>query len=86
MTVLALYMAEQSLPLPTFEEVLVCTPSTTYEEVCPLIEHTEVKCGFKSQFFFNYSDVLDCRTLSCINPLNTIGIYIHLIFTSRERK
>ena len=35
-TVLAMYMAEQSLPLPTFEEVLVCTPSTTLEEVCPL--------------------------------------------------
>ena len=48
LTVLALYMAEQSLPLPTFEEVLVCTPSTTFEEVCSLIEHTEVKCEFKS--------------------------------------
>lgn len=32
-TVLALYMADQSLPLPTFEEVLVCTASTTFEEV-----------------------------------------------------
>ena len=35
-TVLAMYMAEQSFPMPTFEEVLVCTPSTTFEEVCPL--------------------------------------------------
>ena len=40
-TVLALYMADQSLPPPTFEEVLVCTPSTTFEEVCFLIGHTE---------------------------------------------
>ena len=29
-----MYMADQSLPLPAFEEVLVCTASTTFEEVC----------------------------------------------------
>jgi hypothetical protein len=31
--VLYLYMKDSSLPLPTFEEVLICTPTTTTEEV-----------------------------------------------------
>ncbi len=36
--VLSIYMEDPSLPLPTPEEVLVCNPSTTAEEVT-LITH-----------------------------------------------
>ena len=32
-TVLSLYMENPSLPLPTFEEVLICNEQTTEEEV-----------------------------------------------------
>jgi len=32
-TALSLYMEDKTLPLPTFEEILICTPSTTSEEV-----------------------------------------------------
>ena len=32
-TALSLYMEDEDLPLPTYEEVLVCYPSTTAEEV-----------------------------------------------------
>lgn len=32
-TVLALYMHEKNQPLPIHEEVLICTPETTTEEV-----------------------------------------------------
>ena len=32
-TVLALYMHEKDRPLPSQEEVLICTPETTTEEV-----------------------------------------------------
>ena len=32
-TVLALYMDDESLPLPTLEEVLICDSTTTAEEV-----------------------------------------------------
>ena len=31
---ITLYMEDPSLPLPTQEEVLICTPETTEEEVC----------------------------------------------------
>ena len=32
-TALSLYMEDKTLPVPTFEEVLICNPSTTTEEV-----------------------------------------------------
>ena len=32
-TALSLYMEDEDLPLPTYEEVLVCHPNTTAEEV-----------------------------------------------------
>lgn len=32
-TVLALYMHDKEQPLPSHEEVLICTPKTTTEEV-----------------------------------------------------
>ena len=32
-TVLALYMHDEDQPLPSREEVLICTPETTTEEV-----------------------------------------------------
>ena len=32
-TVLALYMDDEDLPLPTLEEVLICNSTTTAEEV-----------------------------------------------------
>ena len=32
-TALSLYMEDEDLPLPTLEEVLVCYPNTTAEEV-----------------------------------------------------
>ena len=32
-TVLALFMEDESLPLPSLEEVLICNPNTTAEEV-----------------------------------------------------
>ena len=32
-TVLALYMDDENLPLPTLEEVLICDSTTTAEEV-----------------------------------------------------
>ena len=32
-TVLSLYMEDKTLPLPFLEEVLICTPQTTEEEV-----------------------------------------------------
>ena len=32
-TVLHLYMADDTLPLPTNEEIVVCTETTTVEEV-----------------------------------------------------
>ena len=32
-TVLALFMEDEALPLPTLEEVLICNPNTTAEEV-----------------------------------------------------
>ena len=32
-TVLALYMHDEDRPLPSQEEVLICTPATTTEEV-----------------------------------------------------
>ena len=32
-TALSLYMEDKSLPLPTFEEILICTTTTTSEEV-----------------------------------------------------
>ena len=38
-TVLALFMEDEALPLPTLEEVLICNPNTTAEEVrdCPCV-------------------------------------------------
>ena len=32
-TVLALFMEDEALPLPSLEEVLICNPNTTAEEV-----------------------------------------------------
>ena len=40
-TALSLYMEDKTLPLPTFEEILICTPSTTSEEVRPIALDSE---------------------------------------------
>ena len=37
-TVLFLYMEDPSLPLPTYEEVVVCTENTSIEEVCSVLK------------------------------------------------
>ena len=42
-TVLALYMNDKHQPLPSHEEVLICTPETTAEEVSVL---QVVQCVF----------------------------------------
>lgn len=34
--VLSIYMSDVEQPLPTYEEVVVCTNETTVEEVCHL--------------------------------------------------
>jgi len=38
-TVLALYMHDKKQPLPSHEEVFICTPETTTEEVLDLMEN-----------------------------------------------
>lgn len=40
MTTLSLYVEDKSLPLPTLEEILICNPSTTSEEVRLINEQT----------------------------------------------
>ena len=35
-TVLALYMEDENLPLPTLDEVLICNSTTTAEQVCKI--------------------------------------------------
>jgi len=37
-TVLTLYMHDKKQPLPSHEEVLICTPETTTEEVINYLE------------------------------------------------
>jgi len=37
-TVLALYMHDKKQPLPSHEEVFICTPETTTEEVINYLE------------------------------------------------
>ena len=37
-TVLALFMEDEVLPLPTLEEVLICNPTTTAEEVSTMFK------------------------------------------------
>ena len=38
-TALTLYMEDEALPLPTFEEVLICDSTTTEEEVSLFVVH-----------------------------------------------
>lgn len=45
--ILSVYIQDDSLPLPTFEEVLICTENTTLEEVCAdnvKIDAVQVNC------------------------------------------
>ena len=48
-TVLALYMHDKHQPLPSHEEVLICTPETTTEEVSVL---QVVHCVYYFPFYF----------------------------------
>ena len=55
-TVLALYMHDKNQPLPSHEEVLICTPETTTEEVISrecwfwvkIITFTSLACDFSA--------------------------------------
>ena len=47
-TVLALYMHDKHQPLPSHEEVLICTPETTAEEVSVL---QVVQCVYYFPFY-----------------------------------
>ena len=49
-TVLALYMHDKKQPLPSHEEVLLCTPDTTTEEV----QYTFRKNFSQYIFIFSY--------------------------------
>ena len=53
-TVLALYMEDEKLPLPTLEEVLICNSSTTTEEVCSTVE-----------MLYKINITLTCRCAYC---------------------
>ena len=53
-TVLALYMHDKKQPLPSHEEVLLCTPDTATEEV---------QCTFRKNFpnIFSYFYTVKCK-------------------------
>ena len=58
-TVLALYMDDEDLPLPTLEEVLICNSTTTAEEVFYDVDDTidadfYAHLGFKRIFRIKY--------------------------------
>ncbi|XP_078362430.1 uncharacterized protein LOC144646644 [Oculina patagonica] len=57
-TVLALYMHDKKQPLPSHEEVLICTPETTTEEIELLWRRAT--CDLDGRFFcLAYADLLD---------------------------
>ena len=64
-TVLALYMHDKDQPLPNQEEVLICTPETTTEEVTWIATLT-VSCSKMTQDQLVLFDVYFLTILSCL--------------------
>jgi len=76
-TALALYMYGDSvsLPLPTFEEVLVCNPATTTEEVTLLWQRAIGDPGFKRIFCLLHAEKLSYQV--CDQALRSLTELSH---------